>query len=292
MPTIDLGQVVGPAGQDGADGAPGAAAAITGVSASASTLLPTAPATASVTAGGTDAARTFAFAFGIPKGDTGDAGPNSISGTTATTLTGILKGNGSTVETATVDSTPNASHTGNLISSAGVAGALAGKASTENLVAHIEATASSLSRAYEVDEYFVYNGTLYRCTSAISAGDAMAVGTNCAAATIGNDMYTMRRKYVLSGNGKAVSITLGSASSIAAYLAAVIGPRANNTGLYYLDLCTSDSQYHFIHNIVAASNVSVASSGGVCTITNNTSNTVTVVLFELHTKGSVAITST
>jgi len=128
MPQIDLGQVVGPPGQDGADGqdgAPGAAAAITGASASAVALSAGATPTAAVTAGGTDAARSFAFTFGIPKGDTGAAGPNSISSSTATTLTGILKGNGSTVGTATVDSTPDSSHTNNLITSAGVADALA-----------------------------------------------------------------------------------------------------------------------------------------------------------------------
>lgn len=124
MPQIDLGQVVGPPGQDGADGqdgAPGAAAAITGATASAVALSAGATPTAAVTAGGTDAARSFAFTFGIPKGDTGAAGPNSVSTSTSTALNGILKGDGSHVGTATVDSTPNSSHTNNLISSAGVA---------------------------------------------------------------------------------------------------------------------------------------------------------------------------
>lgn len=131
MPQIDLGQVVGPPGQDGADGqdgAPGAAAAITGASASATTLSAGSSATAAVTANGTDASRSFAFTFGIPKGDKGDtgaAGPSNITTDTATSITGVLKGNGSKVSGVTVDSAPDSSHTNNLISSAGVADALA-----------------------------------------------------------------------------------------------------------------------------------------------------------------------
>lgn len=131
MPIIDLGQVVGPPGQDGADGqdgAPGAAAAITGASASATTLSAGSSATAAVTANGTDQSRSFAFSFGIPKGDKGDtgaAGPSNITTDTATSINGVLKGNGSKVSGVTVDSTPDSSHTDNLISSAGVADALA-----------------------------------------------------------------------------------------------------------------------------------------------------------------------
>lgn len=58
-------------------------------------------------------------------GAQGAAGPNQINGNTSTTLSGVLAGNGSTVTTKAVDSTPDSSHTDNLISSAGVANALA-----------------------------------------------------------------------------------------------------------------------------------------------------------------------
>jgi len=53
------------------------------------------------------------------------AGPNLVSSSTATTLTGVLKGDSGYITTATVDSVPDTSHTGNLISSSAVAEALA-----------------------------------------------------------------------------------------------------------------------------------------------------------------------
>ena len=58
-------------------------------------------------------------------GAQGPSGPNQVSATTSTTLSGILKGNGTVVGVATVDPDPNESHSDNLISSAGVANALA-----------------------------------------------------------------------------------------------------------------------------------------------------------------------
>lgn len=142
-----IGTIRGKNGKDGAKGeqgdpgdpgTPGAAAEITGVSASASQLPAGSSPTASATAGGTAQARTFAFAFGIPKGDKGDtgatgatgatgpqgpAGPNSIGSSTASTLNGVLAGNGSTVEVKPVDSTPTANST-NLVTSGGVKSAI------------------------------------------------------------------------------------------------------------------------------------------------------------------------
>ena len=58
------------------------------------------------------------------KGDTGPAGPNLINGSTSTTLTGVLRGNGSNVAVQAVDTTPT-SGSGNLIPSGGVQAAIA-----------------------------------------------------------------------------------------------------------------------------------------------------------------------
>lgn len=58
------------------------------------------------------------------KGDTGPAGPNLINGSTSTTLTGVLRGNGSNVAVQAVDTTPT-SGSGNLITSGGVQAAIA-----------------------------------------------------------------------------------------------------------------------------------------------------------------------
>lgn len=60
-------------------------------------------------------------------GAQGSPGPNQVSANTSCSLTGVLKGNNSKVTTIPVDSTPDAAHTGNLISSAGVANAMGAK---------------------------------------------------------------------------------------------------------------------------------------------------------------------
>ena len=62
-----------------------------------------------------------------PQGETGaagPAGPNSISAATATTLSGVLAGNGATVEVKPVDAAPTA-NSNNLVTSDGVASAIA-----------------------------------------------------------------------------------------------------------------------------------------------------------------------
>lgn len=69
------------------------------------------------------------------KGDIGPAGPNLISGDTATTLTGVLRGNGSNVTVQAVDATPT-SGSDNLVTSGGVQSALDGKAPKINGIYH------------------------------------------------------------------------------------------------------------------------------------------------------------
>ena len=108
-----------PAGYDGSPGTPGTSAGFGTPSASATTLAPGSSATASVSASGPDTAKVFTFSFGIPqgaKGDPGDEGPegpegapgaagapgpNILSTSTATSMNGVLKGNGATVAVAT-----------------------------------------------------------------------------------------------------------------------------------------------------------------------------------------------
>lgn len=59
-----------------------------------------------------------------PQGVQGNPGPNQVTASTSTTLSGVLKGVGGSVTTVPVDSAPNSEHTDRLISSAAVAVAL------------------------------------------------------------------------------------------------------------------------------------------------------------------------
>lgn len=86
--------------------------------ASADTLAPGSPATASYENGN--------FAFGIPAGAPGaqgNPGPNQVTGDTVTNLTGILAGSNGKVATWPVDATPTEG-SGNLVTSGGVKTAL------------------------------------------------------------------------------------------------------------------------------------------------------------------------
>ncbi len=269
MPQIDLGQVVGPPGQDGADGqdgAPGAAAAITGASASATTLSAGSAATAAVTANGTDASRSFVFSFGIPKGDKGDtgaAGPSNITTDTATNINGVLKGNGSKVSGVTVDSEPDAAHTGNLISSAAVADALAEKTGLSLLTPYQEST-NTASRAYVPGDSILLNGNLYVATAFIAANTTLATSTNIRQVTVCGE---------LSRGAKAVNLQAGQTLTINtpsgdlyAILISVCG--AGENALYYAAGYSNNDGYKILTTLVGSSNVSAAKSGASYTVQN------------------------
>lgn len=57
----------------------------------------------------------------------------------------------------------------------------AAKQAVESTIASVEADASSASKAYAVGQQLVLNDILYNVTAAISAEDALVVGTNIAA---------------------------------------------------------------------------------------------------------------
>lgn len=139
MPSLDLGSVVGPQGEQGATGAQGI------------------------------------------RGEQGLPGPNQVTNSTATPLTGILTGNGSVVGVTSVDAAPTDEST-NLVSSGGVKTALDAKANPSQ-IAYVE-TGTTASRAYAVGECFCWNGLLYRVKASISSGGTFTPGTNCEQKTV------------------------------------------------------------------------------------------------------------
>ena len=111
----------GEKGEQGPIGNTGSPAGFGTPTASATQLEPNAEPTVTVEASGEDTSKIFNFVFGIPKGAKGDTGekgatgdpgiqgpqgiqgpigPNEVSATTTTNISGILKGNGSTVQAA------------------------------------------------------------------------------------------------------------------------------------------------------------------------------------------------
>lgn len=102
----------GPPGADGEDGQDGQSAEITGVTATATELSPGSSPTASATAGGTPQSRSFAFAFGIPRGADGAPGrdlSNIIIEDTVTAAKYQLRVTSARLELVEVDSSLTAS---------------------------------------------------------------------------------------------------------------------------------------------------------------------------------------
>ena len=186
MPTIDLGLVVGPQGPQGETGPQGATGA-------QGPQGPTGPTGATGPQGATGATGAT--------GPQGPAGPNEVTASTATDLNGVLAGNGSTVGVKTVDSSPDASHTGNIITSAAVATALAAKADWTELEAQIE-TSNVAAHAYSYGDYLIYNGRFYRVidNNGIAVGDTISSGTNVRGTTVAGELWRVRA-LSLAGTG-------------------------------------------------------------------------------------------
>lgn len=99
-------------------------------------------------------------------------------------------------------------------------------------IAVIETSPATSSHA--VGTYLVYNGKLYKVTSAISANEQLVVGTNISATTVGDEMSVTSTSYA---NGGVVAYRTGHIVSI----------KINIADVDYADgwnnLATIDSQY-------------------------------------------------
>ena len=120
------------------------------------------------------------------RGEQGFPGPNIVGGDTATTLTGVLVGNGNVVGTRAIDDAPTAGSTG-FATSGGTKEALDAKAKQSQL-AYVE-TGTTASERHEVGSYFCWNGLFYRTTVTINANDPITPNANCVLATVGNEIY-------------------------------------------------------------------------------------------------------
>lgn len=123
------------------------------------------------------------YDFTAPKGDTGAAGPNSVSTSTATTITGILKGNGSTVEEAVAGTDyAAASHTHSYIPTS-AKGAANGVASldADTKVTASQASAAVVSVSASMTLASSHAGRFLSCTNAsaitITIPTGIAAGT-------------------------------------------------------------------------------------------------------------------
>ena len=138
LPNPTARNITGPQGKDGEDGEDGHGLVIMGLYATLAeleTAHPTAAVGDAYAVGTADSNEIYVWdgstwvnlgSLSGPegqKGDIGPAGPNLINGSTSTTLTGVLRGNGSNVTVQAVDTTPT-SGSGNLITSGGVQAAI------------------------------------------------------------------------------------------------------------------------------------------------------------------------
>lgn len=117
----------------------------------------------------------------------------------------------------------------------------AAKQAVESNIAPVEADASSASQAYAVGQQLVLNDILYNVTAAISAEDALVVGTNISAS---NDLTTQ------IGNANARIGTVTS-QTLAANVTSV-SFSVPTSGDYLIDFWASDgSNYTAIDTSVS-----------------------------------------
>ena len=119
------------------------------------------------------------------RGEQGFPGPNIVGGDTATTLTGVLVGNGNVVGTRAIDAAPTANSNG-FATSGGTKAALDTKAHQEQL-GPVE-TGATASVRHEVGTCFCWNGLLYRTTVDIDVNDPITPGTNCIISTASQEL--------------------------------------------------------------------------------------------------------
>lgn len=119
------------------------------------------------------------------RGEQGLPGPNQVTNSTATPLTGVLTGNGSVVGVTSVDAAPTAEST-NLVSSGGVKSALDVKANQVDLT-DIQATGTTNTTGAVIPAwaYFYLNGVLCRAKTQIDVNATFTVNTNCEQVTEG-----------------------------------------------------------------------------------------------------------
>lgn len=108
------------------------------------------------------------------RGEQGLPGPNQVTNSTATPLTGILTGNGSFVGVASIDEAPTADSMG-FARSGGTKIALDAKANQAQL-AYVE-NGTTASQNYTAGQYICWNGLLHTANQAISSGATLSAGT-------------------------------------------------------------------------------------------------------------------
>lgn len=80
----------------------------------------------------------------------------------------------------------------------------AAKIAIESIIAPVETDAASASASYAVGAKLILNDTLYNVTSAITAGDALTVGTNI---SVADNIITQLAALVTALSGKADKAT-------------------------------------------------------------------------------------
>jgi len=214
------------------------------------------------------------------RGEQGLPGPNQVTNSTATPLTGVLTGNGSVVGVTSVDSAPTDEST-NLVSSGGVKTALDAKANPSQ-IANVE-TGATASRAYAVNECFCMGGLMYRVTQPIAEGGTITPGTNCTQTTAATKPG-MRLLWENPNTGNAFAET--TCAGTGGFGTYIIVCRVSNTAQSYVSFvvsCFVIGEPQVITNVTSpASSLPVVSfrsitkqDTGLLTISNCDSRTVT-----------------
>lgn len=205
------------------------------------------------------------------RGEQGLPGPNQVTNSTATPLTGVLVGKNGVVGVESIDDVPTQNSTG-FATSGAVKTALDAKANQQQL-AYVE-TDTTASRAYDVGEYFCWNGLLYRATAEIASGGTFTVNTNCEQVTVGAELQDkLQLKTFAISSGQTLTIGVASNYQTVAFLVATEGARATLDSLHYSVLlrqtASISTSYSILQTVASGSEIAVNLTSNGLTVKNN-----------------------
>jgi len=143
-------------------------------------------------------------------------------------------------------------------------------AASESEIAPVEATTTA-SRAYAVGDLLIYNGTLYRVTTAIASGGTITPGTNCTATSV-SDVFVRKTGDTMSGGlvigSLKASTTLGNCAFAQGYNVEASGSYSHAEG----DSTTATSRSHAEGNSTTASQLGAHAEGSNSVASNSCSH--------------------
>lgn len=228
----------------------------------------------------------------------GAHGPNTVTSSTTTNLTGLLAGDGSNVTTMGLDTSSLTNDNTHVPTSGVVKSALDNKANNSAL--GIEETGNTATHAITAGQYVVWQGTPYTADVNIAIGTTLASsgggknltpasngGLNGVKAAFDDRLVGIRQMTISCPAGSSVYLNRpGNANSSFQVLLSVFTIEPTGMGLYFISGYANLSGNDLVSPIISAADWSVTKSASRFTIKNNATNETGTVIATVLLEGN------